>query len=89
MLPTRFSDYCSKIPLLNEVTEWSLLRKWGGSEMAGEAEIYRNLVHPLQIKALTPFQWKVFSCRGNTAPFLISLPIVQPFPFVLVGSCQI
>ncbi|WP_167859296.1 phosphotransferase [Paenibacillus cymbidii] len=71
MLPTRFSDYCSMIPLLNEVTEWSLLRKWalsevyrvklatgetrimkwGGSEMAGEAEIYRDLVHPLQIKA--------------------------------------
>ncbi|WP_219835442.1 phosphotransferase [Paenibacillus sp. R14(2021)] len=25
--------------------------KWGGSEMAGEAAIYRDLVHPLQIKA--------------------------------------
>lgn len=25
--------------------------KWGGREMAGEAGIYRNLVHPLQIKA--------------------------------------
>lgn len=65
------------IPLLNEVAEWSLLRKWalsevyrvklttgesriikwGGSEMAGEAGIYRNLVHPLQIKAPQIFEF--------------------------------
>ncbi|MCS7463312.1 phosphotransferase [Paenibacillus doosanensis] len=77
MIPTRFSDYCSKIPLLNEVAEWALLRKWalsevyrvtfatgetriikwGGNEMAGEAEIYRNLVHPLQIKAPQIFEF--------------------------------
>ena len=77
MIPTCFSDYCSKIPLLNEVAEWSLLRKWalsevyrvklttgesriikwGGSEMAGEAGIYRNLVHPLQIKAPQIFEF--------------------------------
>ncbi|UQZ87616.1 serine/threonine protein kinase [Paenibacillus konkukensis] len=77
MIPTRFSDYCSKIPLLNEVAEWTLLRKWalsevyrvtfatgetriikwGGNEMAGEAGIYRNLVHPLQIKAPQIFEF--------------------------------
>ncbi|RAP76132.1 phosphotransferase [Paenibacillus montanisoli] len=71
MIPACFSDHRSKLRLLNEVTEWSLLRKWalsevyrvkirtgetriikwGGSEMAGEAEIYRQLVYPLQIKA--------------------------------------
>jgi len=71
VIPTCFSDYCAMIPLLNEVTEWSLLRKWtlsevyrvklatgetriikwGGSEMSGEAGIYRDLVYPLQIKA--------------------------------------
>ncbi|MBE9913747.1 phosphotransferase [Paenibacillus donghaensis] len=33
MIPTCFSDYCSKIPLLNEVAEWSLLRKWTLSEV--------------------------------------------------------
>ncbi|GIO85583.1 hypothetical protein J25TS5_25150 [Paenibacillus faecis] len=77
MIPTCFSDYCSMIPLLNEVTEWSLLRKWtlsevyrvklatgetriikwGGSEMAGEAGIYRDLVHPLQLKAPQIFEF--------------------------------
>ncbi|MEJ8304978.1 phosphotransferase [Saccharibacillus sacchari] len=71
MIPACFSEYSSKIPVLNEAAEWSLLRKWtlsevyrikladgetrivkwGGSEMAGEAGIYRNLVQPLQIKA--------------------------------------
>ncbi|WP_410770256.1 phosphotransferase family protein [Fontibacillus sp. BL9] len=76
MIPECFSDYCSTIPSLKEVTEWSPLRKWtlsevyrikfatgetviikwGGSEMAGEAEIYRNLVHPLQIKAPRIFE---------------------------------
>jgi hypothetical protein len=65
------------IPLLNRVTEWSLLRKWtlsevyrvklatgetriikwGGSEMAGEAGIYRDLVHPLQLKAPQIFEF--------------------------------
>lgn len=77
MIPACFSDYCSMIPLLNEATEWSLLRKWalsevyrvkfaagetrvikwGGSEMAGEAGIYRELVHPLQLKAPQIFEF--------------------------------
>ncbi|MNZ83432.1 serine/threonine protein kinase [compost metagenome] len=77
MIPTCFSDYYSMIPLLNEVTEWSLLRKWalsevyrvklatgetriikwGGSEMAGEAGIYRDLVHPLQLNAPQIFEF--------------------------------
>lgn len=77
MIPTRFSEYSSIMPLLNEIAEWSLLRKWtlsevyrvklttgesriikwGGSEMAGEAEIYRNLVHPLEIKAPHIFEF--------------------------------
>lgn len=33
MIPTCFSAYCKMIPLLNEVTEWSLLRKWALSEV--------------------------------------------------------
>lgn len=33
MVPTCFSDYCSMIPVLNEVAEWSLLRKWALSEV--------------------------------------------------------
>lgn len=77
MIPTCFSAYCTMIPMLNEVAEWSLLRKWalsevyrvklnsgesriikwGGSEMAGEAAIYQNLVHPLQIKAPKIFEF--------------------------------
>lgn len=77
MIPTCLSAYCTMIPLLNEVSEWSLLRKWalsevyrvklrtgesriikwGGSEMAGEAEIYQKLVHPLQIKAPHIFEF--------------------------------
>ncbi|AJS58582.1 phosphotransferase [Paenibacillus sp. IHBB 10380] len=77
MIPTCFSAYCTMIPLLNEVTEWSLLRKWalsevyrvklktgesriikwGGSEMAWEAEIYQKLVHPLEIKAPHIFEF--------------------------------
>lgn len=77
MIPKCFSAYCPMIPLLNEVSEWSLLRKWtlsevyrvqlktgesriikwGGSEMAGEAEIYQRLVHPLQIKAPHIFEF--------------------------------
>ena len=71
MIPERLSVYCSMIPLLNEVTKWSLLRewslsevyraalksgetriiKWGGQEMAGEADIYKQLVSPLKIRA--------------------------------------
>lgn len=71
MIPTCLADYRPLIPVLNDVTEWSLLRKWalsevyrvrlrtgesrvikwGGNEMAGEACIYGELVHPLQIKA--------------------------------------
>lgn len=71
MIPACFSEYSSKMPLLNNVEEWTLLRKWslsevyratlkteetliikwGGSEMAGEAKIYRSLVQPLQLKA--------------------------------------
>ncbi len=77
MIPICFSAHCTMIPLLNEVSEWSLLRKWalsevyrvklktgesriikwGGSEMAGEAEIYQKLVHPLQIKAPHIFEF--------------------------------
>lgn len=77
MIPTCFSAYCTTIPMLNEVAEWSLLRKWalsevyrvklnsgesriikwGGSEMAGEAAIYQNLVYPLQIKAPKIFEF--------------------------------
>jgi len=77
MIPTCFSNYYSMIPLLNEVAEWSLLRKWalsevyrvklatgesqiikwGGSEMAGEAGIYRNVLYPLQIKAPQIFEY--------------------------------
>ncbi|OWR32042.1 hypothetical protein CDO73_06120 [Saccharibacillus sp. O23] len=71
MIPACFSEYRSKILVLNEAAEWSLLRKWtlsevyriklaggesriikwGSSEMAEEAGIYRDLVQPLQIKA--------------------------------------
>ncbi|MGG3308373.1 hypothetical protein ABER23_13185 [Paenibacillus lautus] len=71
MIPTCFSNYFSLIPLINEVTKWSLLRKWtlsevyrvrlatgesriikwAGNEMAKEALVYQELVHPLQIKA--------------------------------------
>ncbi|MFC7677784.1 phosphotransferase [Paenibacillus sp. GCM10028914] len=77
MIPACFSNYSSIIPMINEVTEWSLLRKWalsevyrvrlttgvsriikwGGNEMAEEAEVYRNLVHPLQIKAPEIFEF--------------------------------
>ncbi|WP_434749858.1 hypothetical protein [Paenibacillus amylolyticus] len=77
MIPACFSDYHLRIPLLNQIDEWSLLRKWtlsevyrvklttgesriikwGGQEMAGEAEKYRNLVHPLQIKAPQIFEF--------------------------------
>jgi len=77
MIPTCFSAYYMMIPLLDKVTEWSLLRKWalsevyriklktgesriikwGGSEMAEEAKIYNNLVHPLQIKAPHIFEF--------------------------------
>ncbi|WP_193726619.1 phosphotransferase [Paenibacillus guangzhouensis] len=38
----------------------SRIVKWGGREMAGEAEIYRQLVHPLQIKA--PQIYAVVEC---------------------------
>ncbi|WP_308639383.1 phosphotransferase [Paenibacillus silvisoli] len=84
MIPTCFTDYRSTLAVLNEVTEWSLLRKWalsevyrvrlatgesriikwGGSEMAGEAGIYRDLVYPLQIKAPRIFE---FIQRPNSA----------------------
>jgi hypothetical protein len=77
MIPTCFSAYYTIIPLLKEISQWSLLRKWalsevyrvtlktgesciikwGGSEMAGEAEIYQELVHPLQIKAPHIFEF--------------------------------
>ncbi|AIQ65361.1 hypothetical protein PSTEL_21795 [Paenibacillus stellifer] len=33
MIPICFSAYCTMIPLLNEVSEWSLLRKWALSEV--------------------------------------------------------
>ena len=33
MIPERLSAYYPIIPLLNEVTEWSLLRKWSLSEV--------------------------------------------------------
>jgi hypothetical protein len=33
MIPERLSAYRSEIPLLSEVTEWSLLRKWSLSEV--------------------------------------------------------
>lgn len=33
MIPTCFSNYISLIPLINEVTKWSLLRKWTLSEV--------------------------------------------------------
>lgn len=33
MIPSCFSAYYSSIPLLNEVTEWSMLRKWSLSEV--------------------------------------------------------
>lgn len=71
MIPSCFSEYRLRMPLLHEVTEWDLLRKWAlsevyriklttgetrilkwcGGEMAREAEIYRDIVQPLQIKA--------------------------------------
>lgn len=77
MIPTCFEEYHKMIPMLDKVTEWSVLRKWslsevyrvtlttgetriikwGGSEMAREAEIYRHLVHPLQIKAPCIFEF--------------------------------
>ncbi|MEK5240320.1 phosphotransferase [Paenibacillus sp. FSL L8-0470] len=83
MIPTCFSAYYTLIPLLNEISEWSLLRKWslsevyratlrtgesriikwGGSEMAGEAEIYQELVHPLQIKA--PHIFEFIQLKGS------------------------
>lgn len=76
MIPACFSNYSSILPMINEVSEWSLLRKWslsevyrvrlttgeariikwGGNEMAEEAEVYRNLVHPLHIKAPEIFE---------------------------------
>lgn len=33
MIPTCFSEYSTMIPLLNEVNEWTLLRKWALSEV--------------------------------------------------------
>lgn len=77
MIPICFSAYSTMLPIMNEITEWSLLRKWalsevyrvklktgesriikwGGSEMGGEAAIYQNLVHPLQIKAPQIFEF--------------------------------
>ncbi|MGO4110434.1 phosphotransferase [Paenibacillus sp. YAF4_2] len=77
MIPACLSEYRSLVPVLNDVVEWSLLRKWtlsevyrvrlrtgesriikwGGNEMAGEASIYRELVHPLQIKAPQIFEY--------------------------------
>ncbi|SMF84168.1 Phosphotransferase enzyme family protein [Paenibacillus uliginis N3/975] len=76
MIPAKISAYCSKTPLLNEVTEWSPLRKWAlsevyrvkllrdetriikwsGNEMAREATIYKELVHPLELKAPQIFE---------------------------------
>ncbi|MCM3627771.1 phosphotransferase [Paenibacillus glycanilyticus] len=77
MIPTRISAYQAAIPMLHNVTEWTLLRqwalsevyrvtlatgesriiKWGGNEMAGEANIYDQLVYPLQIKAPAIFHY--------------------------------
>ncbi|MBD2872823.1 phosphotransferase [Paenibacillus arenilitoris] len=71
MIPRCFSNYVSTIPLLEEVAEWSLIRKWalsevyraklatgesrivkwGRNEMAREADVYRDLVHPLRMNA--------------------------------------
>jgi len=33
MIPERFDVYCTSIPMLDEVAEWSLLRKWSLSEV--------------------------------------------------------
>ncbi|EJW18919.1 hypothetical protein M5X00_14955 [Paenibacillus alvei] len=33
MISERVSAYCTKIPLLAEVTEWALLREWALSEV--------------------------------------------------------
>jgi tRNA A-37 threonylcarbamoyl transferase component Bud32 len=71
MIPERFMSYRGLIPIVEEVAEWSLLRKWslsevyriklktgesrilkwGGEEMSREADIYRTLLQPLQIRA--------------------------------------
>ncbi|WP_336775060.1 phosphotransferase [Paenibacillus sp. MMO-58] len=84
MIPTCFSAYYALIPLLSEVRQWTLLRKWalsevyrvrlatgesqiikwGGKEMSGEARIYQQLVHPLQIKAPTIFQYEQLHDSG-------------------------
>jgi hypothetical protein len=71
MIPERLAAYREAFPVLEEVTEWQLLRKWslsevyrttmasaatrilkwGGSEMAKEAAIYKTLLEPLHIRA--------------------------------------
>src|SRR5690606_31673263 len=42
----------------------SRIIKWGGGEMAGEVGVYRNLLHPLQIKAPQIFEFEQLKNSG-------------------------